>query len=142
MRQRIEAPSHALALALLSLVFGRANALLAADGAGYRPLARIPQATVALTPGVTAETGGSVIETVKSDDRGNIAALETKLTLLDSQGERILPAYFSDNYISLLPGEVKEITAQCHSYPGIGVPQFSLRGWNVPTKIVIGYGKK
>ena len=81
-----------------------------------------------------------MIAKVKLDNRGNVAALETKLTLLDSQGKRILPAYFSDNYISLLPGEVKEITVQYHSYPGMKCGNCLV--WNVPSKIVLGSGKK
>ena len=37
-------------------------------------------------------------------------ALENKLTLVNAgDGTRILPAYYSDNYVSLLPGESKEI---------------------------------
>lgn len=110
---------------------------IAPDSQGYRPLSRMPQATVAATNESTLETGGSVLKTIKLENRGNVAALETKLTLLDSKGERILPAYYSDNYVSLLPGETKEIAIRFHSYPSMGVPQLSMRGWNVPSRIVV-----
>ena len=41
---------------------------------------------------------------------GQIAALENKLTLLHADGSQVLPAYYSDNYVSLLPGEERAIT--------------------------------
>ena len=61
---------------------------------------------------------------------GKAAALNTKLTLVDEKGDRVLPAYYSDNYVALLPGETRQITVR---YPKsmtgkIGV---TLRGWNV-----------
>jgi hypothetical protein len=46
---------------------------------------------------------------------GSAAALEVKLTLEHGEdGARILPAYLSDNYVSLLPGESQEINV---TYP-------------------------
>ena len=54
----------------------------------------------------------------------------TKLTLLDGQGTaRVLPAYYSDNYVSLLPGEQRTIEVE-HDGPVQGV-SVALRGWNV-----------
>jgi hypothetical protein len=72
-----------------------------------------------------------------------VPALETKLTLLDSaSGLRILPAYFSDNYISLLPGEVKQITIDYRSTLGQGAPKVAIRGWNVPSGTLTVTAKK
>jgi len=67
---------------------------------------------------------------------GNSVALENKLTLLNAaDGTRILPAYFSDNYVSLLPGEAREIDVE---YPaaGRGAAELSLRGWNLAAETV------
>jgi len=36
--------------------------------------------------------------------------LATKLTLLDAEGERVLPACYGDHYISLLPGEISDVS--------------------------------
>jgi Exo-beta-D-glucosaminidase Ig-fold domain len=57
--------------------------------------------------------------------------LNAKLTLVDDAGKRILPAFYSDNYVALLPGEKKTITVR---YPSTvtAVPGLTLRGWNVP----------
>jgi len=47
-------------------------------------------------------------------------------------GAEILPVVWQDNYISLLPGEKREITA---TYPasslGTAKPAIEVRGWNV-----------
>ena len=37
---------------------------------------------------------------------------EDRLMLLCADGTRILPAYYSDNYVSLLPGEERTITVR------------------------------
>jgi hypothetical protein len=115
---------------------------LGADNGAYRQLNRMPMATVSVTEEGALAAGGSTLETILLENRGKVAALETKLTLLDSTGSRILPAYFSDNYVSLMPGETQEITLQYGSRLGQGVPQLSLRGWNVPAKIISASEKK
>jgi hypothetical protein len=43
-------------------------------------------------------------------NKGEVAAIAIKLNLTDAiSGKLILPAYFSDGYFNLLPGEKKEI---------------------------------
>lgn len=56
--------------------------------------------------------------------------LNAKLTLVDTQGERILPVIYTDNYVALLPGESKTISIR---YPVSqkSTPNVTLRGWNV-----------
>jgi hypothetical protein len=57
------------------------------------------------------------------------AALETKLTLENAgDGSRILPAYYSDNYISLLPDESREIAIE---YPAKYPAKLAVYGWNI-----------
>ena len=61
---------------------------------------------------------------------GATPAIEIKFNLQREDGTRILPAYWSDNYISLLPGEDREVTV---SYPALVTsPKLSMRGWNLP----------
>lgn len=54
----------------------------------------------------------AVINTVALANRGKQAALNVKLTLLDAQGKRILPACYSDNYVALLPGQQRVVEVQ------------------------------
>ena len=56
-----------------------------------------------------------------------VPALSTKLTLLTDSGERVLPVYYSDNYVSLMPGESKTLTAE---FQAQGPLTLALRGWN------------
>lgn len=64
------------------------------------------------------------------EDTGSAPALAAKLTLVDEAGQRILPAFYSDNYLSLLPGEPRQIEIR---YPRAhaGGARVNLRGWNV-----------
>jgi hypothetical protein len=67
-------------------------------------------------------------------NRGTTPALLAKLTLFDASGEQILPAYFNDNYVSLLPSETRQVTVR---YPeGRGRASAMLRGWNIPERRV------
>jgi Exo-beta-D-glucosaminidase Ig-fold domain len=68
--------------------------------------------------------------------------LNAKITMLDEAGARVLPVYYSDNYVSLLPGESRELDVSCPA----GSPHCSrvaLRGWNVvPQEAVIAPGAR
>jgi hypothetical protein len=55
--------------------------------------------------------------------------LHNKLTLVNASGARILPAFYSDNYVSLLPGESREITIRFPVSSGADAT-VRLRGWN------------
>jgi exo-1,4-beta-D-glucosaminidase len=47
-------------------------------------------------------------------------------------GEEILPVLWQDNYISLLPGEKREITATCRADAlGSARAAIEVSGWNV-----------
>ena len=48
------------------------------------------------------------------------------------KGEEILPVVWEDNYISLLPGEKREVTATYRaSELGAAKPSVEVSGWNV-----------
>jgi hypothetical protein len=73
--------------------------------------------------------------TVKINNSGPAPALMIKLTLKDAMtGARILPAYYSDNYVSLLSGEERIVTVNFPAGPA--KPAIGLRGWNVGTETV------
>ena len=68
--------------------------------------------------------------TVHLTNDGTVAALQSKLTLEErATGALILPAYYSDNYVSLLPGERRTVDIQ---HDGLVQGEaVALRGWNV-----------
>jgi hypothetical protein len=69
---------------------------------------------------------------VRLKNTGASPSVAMKLTLFHADNTRVLPAYYSDNYISLLPGEERTIVvhAPC-AFAGAGDFHFTLRGWNL-----------
>ena len=56
-------------------------------------------------------------------------ALMVRPTLRTATGERVLPAYATDGYFALLPGETRRVTIES---PGLAsATQVTLDGWNV-----------
>jgi lysophospholipase L1-like esterase len=56
-----------------------------------------------------------------------VPVLNTKVTLLTAAGERVLPVYYSDNYVVLMPGESKTVTA---TFNAQGPVKVGVRAWN------------
>ena len=56
--------------------------------------------------------------------------MATVTTELDAAGERVLPVYYSDNSVTLLPGEARTIEVRC-PVAGKSCARVGLRGWNV-----------
>ena len=107
----------------------------AADSERYQGLNTLPQVPVTAMAVAKASSGGDAHITVMLENPGSAVVLTTKLTLLQkSNGERILPAYYSDNYVSLLPGEKRYVEI---SYPEKleQAASIALRGWNVVPSI-------
>ena len=75
---------------------------------------------------------------VTLENAGTAPLLAAKLTLLDAAGARVLPAYYSDNYVSLLPGERRVVTIRTE-VGAARADRIAVRGWNVaPDEIRIG----
>jgi len=109
---------------------------LAAESAAYRRLNRIPLASLSATA-KSARTGDTIRVQVELRNTGATVALANKLTLLNAtDGSRILPAYYNDNYLSLLPGESRQIEIEYPAKSSIGRAQLALRGWNLASQIV------
>jgi hypothetical protein len=59
-----------------------------------------------------------------------------KLTLLQADGSRLLPAYAKGNYISLLPGERRSVEISVPAAAVKGNIEVAVRGWNVQPQTV------
>jgi len=104
----------------------------------YRDLDNLPQAEIAATARLAKPENGEDHIVVDLKNNGSAAALENKLTLLNAgNGKRILPAYYADNYVSLLPGETREITIDYPESAAEGAkPQLDLRGFNLKSQTI------
>ena len=54
--------------------------------------------------------------------------LNAKLTLVDSRGDTVLPTYYSENYVAIMPHQTYVVTVD---YPGKPAVTLRLRAWNV-----------
>ncbi|MGO9948305.1 MAG: glycoside hydrolase family 2 TIM barrel-domain containing protein, partial [Steroidobacteraceae bacterium] len=99
------------------------------DPASQQRLNELHPQPIAMSAQARRDERGALID-VALENRGTAAALNAKITLLDRQGDRVLPVYYSDNYVSLLAGEKKHIKARCPD-SGAHCVRIALRGWNV-----------
>jgi hypothetical protein len=97
----------------------------------YRKLNALDNADLTVTATQT-RSGNWVRLGVDLANRGTTVALMSKLTLRNAaDGTRVLPAYISDNYVSLLAGETRNIQIECPANAVKGDLAIEVNGWNV-----------
>jgi hypothetical protein len=135
------APSLAAGMVLVKLVVTDSGGKVISDNlywlgensAAYRQLNKLPAASLSATATAVRE-GDEVRVHVQLENKGASAALANKLVLENaSDGSRILPAYLSDNYFSLLPGESRAVEVTYPAKAAQGPAKFEIRGWNLST---------
>jgi hypothetical protein len=72
--------------------------------------------------------------TVTLSNRSDRPAVLAHLSLRRPNGERVLPAYADDNYVSLLPGEERRIGFECAASDE--AVRLQVEGWNVEPMVV------
>ena len=100
-----------------------------------RALDTLPRVT--LTADATRrDAGGKCFLSVTLHNPSKSVALMAHLQLRRAKsGARVLPVFYSDNYVSLLPGEVRPVTVEASlSDMGGEAPLLALDGWNVTVK--------
>jgi exo-1,4-beta-D-glucosaminidase len=98
--------------------------------ADFRALNELPKTTIKASSQTTQEHGDVVTHITLRNDDTNLA-LFIRLNLSScSENKEILPIVWSDNYISLMPGETREVAASYHT-PGPEPVRVDLYGWNV-----------
>jgi len=95
-------------------------------------LAKLPQVTLT-AKAKTAEKNGKVLVGVELTNPSQAVALMAHLQLRGAKsGVRVLPTTYSDNYVSLVPGETKRIVVTCDKAQLKGeAPFVTVDGWNV-----------
>jgi len=106
------------------------------DTAAYRELNTLAPAKLDLQARLAAPDGTDRPIRIDLANTGTSPALAIKLIVLNKAGARVLPAYFEDNYVSLLPGERRTLTVRV---PASAKPAaIGMRGWNTAdTRIAI-----
>ena len=104
---------------------------MATRDADFRSLNTLPPVRLEASAAAT-RSGDTVSIQLKLTNPSASPALAIKATTTDARtGERILPAYLTDNYISLLPGETRTIDIQYPASASAGAARIGLRGWNI-----------
>jgi hypothetical protein len=101
----------------------------AAKDADLNQLSAMARDVVAVSA-TSQRVGEDVKVLVRLENRGVAPALANKLTLEDSKGMRILPAFYDDNYVTLMPGETRDIAVRYPASASAGGARIALRGWN------------
>jgi len=97
----------------------------------FTGLAALPTATLDITATSRTE-GANTLLTVTLRNPTRTVALMTHLQLHQkSTGNRVLPVFYSDNYISLVPGESRELTIEAATKDISGEPSILVDGYNI-----------
>jgi hypothetical protein len=105
----------------------------ATDGA-YRKLNELAPAHIVVTIDQSQSTHASSGRSmqVKLKNTSTVAALNTKLVAINAaDGQQILPAFYSDNYISLMPGEERIVAVDLPGASKNSPIKLKMYGWNV-----------
>lgn len=99
----------------------------------YTGLNKMKEVEVGLSAKVIAP---GKIEVNLSNAAGNPVAFFNRVSLIDSKtNERILPVFYDDNYVSVLPGKDTKVVLEYTPTNG-EVPKIEVKGWNVKQKTV------
>jgi hypothetical protein len=98
------------------------------DAASERRLLDLRPQSIGVTARARKSGEDTRVEVVLTN-QGRAPALAAKITMLDEQHARVLPVYYDDNYVSLLPGETRHIEVLCPAGSG-RCARVALRGWN------------
>ncbi len=105
----------------------------------FTGLAALPTAALDATA-TSAQNGETTVLTVTLNNRTPTIALMTHLQLhAKASGKRVLPVFYSDNYLSLVPGESRTITVEAATKDLAGdAPLLLVDGFNVDVHAVDG----
>jgi exo-1,4-beta-D-glucosaminidase len=100
-----------------------------ASYADFTALSNLPKVKLNVTSR-TERKGEDAVTHVTLENPSKSLAFFVRLKV-NRGGEEILPVMWQDNYVSLLPGEKRELTATYHaSALGTAKPRVEVKGWN------------
>jgi exo-1,4-beta-D-glucosaminidase len=110
-------------------------------GLGYAPaisyadftaLQTLPKVRVSLSASLKREGGEDVVRVKLSNPSPHLAFFVHLRITKDAGGDDVLPVFWDDNYISLLPGETRQLTAKYRTEHVHGPhPVLEAEGWNI-----------
>ena len=98
------------------------------DAASQQKLNSLARQALTVTAHAARQQGQTVVS-VELQNRGSVPALAAKLTAVDTGGKRVLPILYSDNYVTVMPGEPRRVEIRCPADSRCA--RIQIRGWNV-----------
>jgi len=98
----------------------------------YTEIQNMPRVDIDATFRTMGSDAASNYYDVKVENKSDNIAMQVRIKATDpANGEIILPVYYSDNYICLLPGESRNVRVDIEKLYFDGTPKFSVSGFNV-----------
>jgi exo-1,4-beta-D-glucosaminidase len=98
--------------------------------ADFSGLSALPSCEISAS-GILTEKGDKAELTATLENHSNTIAFFINLSLQDETGQQLYPVFWTDNYISLLPGEKREIRcSMAKNTVKTGAFLLQLNGWN------------
>jgi mannosylglycoprotein endo-beta-mannosidase len=84
---------------------------------------------------LSKESGKELVYVTLHNPPGGPVAFFIRVALLDATThQRLLPVFYSDNYLSVPPGESRTVELEWNAALHAPAPLLSVQGWNVPVK--------
>jgi exo-1,4-beta-D-glucosaminidase len=97
--------------------------------ADFSALAELPEVELDVLVSRTDGPEGPVVH-ITLDNPSEALAFFTELRILDADGNSILPVLLDDNYVSILPGEGRALTARLPEGTDMTGATLVIQGWN------------
>lgn len=101
--------------------------------AGFEPLSHMKTSSLRSTVKVRKEGKMHVIDIDMKNTSKQIAFF-TQLQLLDGAQKPVRPSFYTDNFFSLLPGEIKHVSIETAAIgDALDSAKLVVKGWNIPS---------
>ncbi len=101
--------------------------------ADFTALDELPEVELDVSSTVAMGADGAKVR-VQLANPSDALAFFVELRVLDANGASILPVLWSDNYVSILPGEERELTATLPTVADGSATTLAIQGWNVASR--------
>ncbi len=98
--------------------------------ADFTALDDLPEVVLDVSGTMTDAMEGAEVQVLLSNPSDALAFF-VELRVVDAGGSTILPVLWNDNYVSILPGESRELTARLPTAGDVTGATLVLQGWNV-----------
>ena len=106
--------------------------------ADFRLLSALPKVDLEVVPEIEIKGDECSVE-LKVHNPGNAVAFFVEFGLLKYDRDPVLPVFWDDNYISLLPDESRTVRCTCSNAKlGGKKPVLEVQGWNTDYREVYG----